>query len=279
MNFILQYRILEIFQCLWISLSSLLFIEQIPETQSLVIWFVSLFLATGSAFWLNDYYDFKSDLSNPRKVRHHSEKKLKLLAFTSLILSLILSVLISFQFLMYIAFIGIASALYSSPWLHLKSRLFFPVYLHFLLGILFFRNIDALATFEDTQSSFLMSFFWALILAVGSLGNEMVDEVSDKKSRIDTIAVRYPGLSFYLILGAEVLSLIVLSFLSLTLNMNFSFWSIVLLGSIFILGAVLRKLSQNPEKFRGFYRVIFIMIILIFCLERIKMLAGRMVYE
>ncbi len=268
MNFILRYRILEIFQCLWISLSSLLFVKEIPELRILVIWFSSLFLATGSAFWVNDYFDFQRDLSNPRKVRHTSEKNLSILAFTSLVLSLVIATFISIKFFIYIAFIGMASALYSTPWLHLKSRLFFPVYLHFLLGILFFRNIDAITAFEDTQSSFLMSFFWALILAVGSLGNEMVDENADKKSKIDTIAVRYPGLSFYLILGAEILSLVVLSYLAHTLNQKISFWTIILLGTIFVLGTVYRNLSKNPDKFRGFYRVIFITIISIFCLER-----------
>lgn len=268
MSFILRYRILEIFQCLWISLSSLLFVKEIPEIQTLVVWFSALFLATGSAFWLNDYFDFQSDLDNPRKIRHTSAEKLRILAMVSLFLSLALSFFISFKFFIYIAFIGIASALYSTPWLHLKSRLFFPVYLHFLLGILYFRNVDALTSFQDSQSSFLMSFFWALILAVGSLGNEMVDESADKKSQIDTIAVRFPGLSFYLILGAEILSLFVLSYLAHTLNQKFSFWTIVILGTVFVVGTVYRNLSKSPGKFRRFYRVTFITIISIFCLER-----------
>lgn len=279
MTFFLRYRILEIFQCLWISLSALLFVKEIPETKNLLIWFVSLFLATGSAFWLNDYFDFKRDQENPRKFRHTSEMNLRILALTSLILSLILSLFISVQFFAYISIIGLASALYSTPWLHLKSRLFFPVYVHFLLGILFFRNIDALVAFEDNQSAFLMSFFWALILAVGSLGNEMVDETADKTSRIDTIAVRYPGMSFYLILSAEVLSLFVLAYLSHNLNQKFSVQAIIVLGAIFVIGTVYRKLSQSPEKFRVFYRIVFITIILIFCIERVRTLVLRIQYE
>ncbi len=268
MTFILRYRILEIFQCLWISISSLLFVEQLPPPTQLIIWITSLFLATGSAFWLNDYFDFQSDLANPRKVLHTSEKKLKHLALVSLILSLIISLNISIRFFSCIAIIGLASALYSTPWIHLKSRLFFPAGLHFLLGILYFRNIESLATFSDRQSSLTLSIFWALILSVGSLGNELVDRKADALASLETVATKYQTASFWIIVIIEMIALVLLGLTSFLANQLVSTGTIVVLGFYFFICIIKNRQFLEPEKFRQFYRTVFITMILVFSSER-----------
>ncbi len=275
MTFILRYRILEIFQCLWISLSSLLFLETFPPIPKLIIWISSLFLATGSAFWLNDYFDFQSDLANPRKVRHTSEKKLKLLALISLILSLVLSLSISLRFFSYIAVIGIASALYSTPWLHLKSRLFFPAAIHFLLGIIYFRSIDSLSSFADTQTSLILSLFWALLLSVGSLGNELVDKNADAHASLETVATKYQKLSFWMIVGFETLALALLAFISFHEYQLVSAGTTVVLGIYFLICVLKNHLHFESEKFRKFYRTVFISMIIVFCSERVLMFWGN----
>ncbi len=274
MNLILRYRILEIFQCLWISLSSLLFVEAIPSFTKILIWITSLFLATGSAFWLNDYFDFQSDLSNPRKIQHTSEKKLKLLALASLILSLLLSLTLSLHFFSYIVIIGVASALYSMPKIHLKSRLFFPAVIHFLLGILYFRNIQALTPFAEGLSSITVSIFWALILSVGSLGNELVDKKADAQASLETVATKYQWASFWTIVIFETIAFVLLAWTSFHDNQLISLGTIVVLGFYFIICILKNPHTLAPEKFRQFYRTVFISMIIVFCTERALMIWG-----
>ncbi|MES2527986.1 MAG: UbiA family prenyltransferase [Bdellovibrionota bacterium] len=274
MTFILRYRILEIFQCLWISLSALLFVEAFPPIPKLLIWISSLFLATGSAFWLNDYFDFQSDLQNPRKVRHPSARNLKILAFASLGLSLVLAMTLSFRFFTTIAIISIASALYSSPWLHLKSRLFFPAGIHFLLGIVYFRSIESLAPFAHSETALVLSIFWALLLSVGSLGNELVDKKADAEASLETVATKYQTLSFWLIVSFEILALILLAYISFHENQFVSAGTIVVLGIYFISCIGKNHLTFESEKFRQFYRIVFIAMIIVFCSERALMFLG-----
>lgn len=267
LNLFSRYRFPEIIQIFGISFSLIFFLTDFPENKILFLWAASLFTAIASAFWLNDFFDFQDDQINPRKIRHESRTLLLILALGALTASLISGFFVSTGLFLTALTIGISSALYSVPFIRLKSRIFIPLILHFFMGVVFFQSAAHLGEFNWNNEVILMGIFWGLILSSGSLGNELVDHEVDKRMMIRTIANSYPlkAKMMIMIIQALALLILVLNMIHLGLSVSLLFSGLVGMTVIFL------QLKNTQEiqagQFRKLYRLIFAAIIVVFHLE------------
>lgn len=263
-KFFSLYRFPEIIQIFGISVSMLFFMTELPGIFTLILWSVSILSSISSAFWLNDYFDFQDDLHNPRKIRHESRRKLLIMSCVSLGISLVTGLIVSRGLFFTGIATGIISILYSTPFIRLKSRLFFPFILHFLMGIVFFQSAIHTWWINVDTEIVLMGIFWGLILSSGSLGNELVDHEVDKRMNIITIANAFPtrARTFMLIvLGASLVTLLT-NMILMELIFSVIFCVLISFSAIYFKGK-----SLDPGQFRRAYRIGFVSIIIVFHLE------------
>ena len=149
---------------------------------------------------INDFYDLKSDLINPRKGtifgEKHSDETTKYLqawGYVGLGLTLLAAYFIGLSVLVVVALLSILLFFYSSSNLHLKSV---PIVDAIVGGGLYFylTMVAGYFVFEGNQltvASILLPPFIlvALIGIVGQLMGTVLDEEPDRKSRINTAAV------------------------------------------------------------------------------------------
>lgn len=263
-NSFYRYRFPEIIQVFGISVSLFFFTLSLPAPSVFLLWSLSILAAIASAFWLNDYCDFEDDLNNPRKIRHHSKRALLVAATIALGVSLVSAIAISQGLFLTVVVTGIISVLYSVPLIRLKSRIFLPFTLHLLMGIIFFQSGAHAIEIHNSTEICLMAIFWGLILASGSLGNELVDQDVDRKMNIATIANTYPARARLFMITVLATSFVVLLANMILMELSFS-----LLVSIFFAAIVMfsKRTSLNASEFRKMYRIIFVTIIVIFHLE------------
>ena len=263
-SFFYRYRILEIIQVFGISVSLFFFTLNIPEMSEAVVWSAAMLSSIASAFWLNDYCDFTDDLHNPRKIRYYSRKRLLIFMVLAMVLSFTCSLFISMGLFYIVTVTALVSALYSLPRVRLKSRLYLPFLVHFFMGIIFFLSASQIVEVYFGRELLLMTFFWGLILASGSLGNELVDLEVDRRNQIATIANTFPARARLLMLFVLSLAFFILIINMILLELRYSLTCSVLVAVAF---SFFKGPSQEALRFRKLYRYFFVTIILIFHLE------------
>lgn len=262
------YRFPEIIQVFGICVSMLFFVNQVPDIMTGILWAVAMLASIASAFWLNDYFDFDDDKGNLRKDLHRTKKMVLVPAVGAFIGSMVCSALVSRGVFATAFLIAIASGLYSSPVLRLKSKIFFPFLIHFFMGIVFFQSAATITDFMWTTDAKLMGLFWALVLGTGSLGNELVDQSVDASSKIKTVANTYPSLIRKIIFGTLTFALVVLMADMVYLGLRISQLMSMGLGGLYLGLYVTKSKTMPPATFRKFYRIIFVVMILAFHAEK-----------
>lgn len=263
----LRYRLPEILQVFGICVSWLFFRPEDLDALALGLWALAMLSAIASAFWINDYFDFEDDRSNFRKAHAVSKHAVLVPGLLSLLLSLGLAPLVSVSLLRTVALVALASFLYSAPIFRLKSRIFAPVIVHFFMGVVFFQSASALTGLSWTGEEVLMAIFWGIILGTGSLGNELVDQAVDERTRIKTVANTYPGLIRKIILGFLGLAFLVFVLLMVIEGLAATLILSTIVAAVYGMQYLNKSSGWSQEDYRRHYRVAAVMIILSFHLE------------
>ena len=228
-------------------------------------------------FLINDWADINTDRADPNKVSRFlaaafvSRNEIVGLMIVLLVLSLFLfSQLGVTPFCLAIA-IAVASALYSLPQLHWKSKPILSSMLHLVGGAFHFLLGYSVASVIDRRVVAIAIFF-ALTFAAGHLIQELRDYQSDAHSDIRTNAVAFgPRRTFVTSLVLFTLAQALLCYLALrgtlprslaTLIVLFPFqlyWSLMTLSD----GLSYESICRLQARYRGIYAIIGLVMLVV----------------
>ena len=216
-----------------------------------------------SSFWLNDYVDYEADKLNPRKIQVPNRNVLLVFSVVAQVMSLIAASLLHTTLFYLILIMLFLSVLYSVPPMQLKKRIMLPFCIHFVMGCLYFMS----GAFHQPLTLSSPSIFWGLILATGSLINEIVDSKADQSSHIKTLANFYPLASWTLLFICHMSALGILAVSSYQQHLMVSAVCCNL-SLLFYLKLFKDRLKTSRESFRQSVRLLFITLIILFAVER-----------
>lgn len=240
------------------------------HTSQLVWAFIGILAYILSVYTLNSYADYQADKINPRLAHLSRIKKKTYLALAITGVAAFAGIFGSLNLLL----IPISLAAYLT-WifyyvLQYKGLPYIGTLIHFVAGILHF-HFGFCSLLYPTLESLLSSVFFALVLSAGHVNHEILDYAADMQASVNTTAVRIG-------LQKANRNLLVLFLLGFVYGM-FIFFFFYKAGSAFIVFPVASMISAGTgflffrkipaAKFKLFYRSVFALAGLIFCLHRV----------
>lgn len=199
---------------------------------------------------MNDFYDYKSDLHNPRKGTVFGEKHdnlmvkpLRLWGFAGLFISLVIALFVSYFAVLVIIILSVIPYLYSAFPLRLKSV---PIIDSLLGGALYFYLIAVAGYFifynQGLDLSKVIKPAFILVALVGLVGHLMgtvLDEESDRKDGTNTSAVFFGAVK---VISMCILVLLICLYLA---RFNWVFVSFLSALMVVCFLGYLKKLRHN----------------------------------
>ena len=264
-HFLINYRLLEMLQVSFIGLFGLAFIPTNFVFSNAVLIFSAIFLQIMSAFYLNDFCDWKND--GKMGAAPKLFLRLSILAGLS---SIAIASTISRTELMLLSTMNLISFLYSSPPFILKRVRPMPLVLHFIMGVLYFVSGTTAATghFNLSSSDTIWIFIWGSILASGSLSNELCDRESDLRAGIRTIGQSIPEKDERKIFLVYHLLLLISILLFAYSEERYLIVKLLLAATGFYLFLFLYNLKKTFRQYRASFQIFFAILILVILVEK-----------
>lgn len=268
MKWIRLLRPLEILQVWFIGVFACAVIGAPPTAPTATYLLVLLFHIAGTYF-LNDYFDWSDDRLNPRRTTFLERPVILCVSGAALmVVSSALAFSLNYEVGLIFLMLNLLGLNYSMPPLRLKARQPNPMLIHAICGAFYFATALQALLILPQLSHILYAIFWAIILASGSLYNEVLDHEPDKTSGIITLGQK---LSFPR--AKEAISLVhgialcvfILAVYSDRLMVSFFLGLLFLVFYLkFILGS---SAASTPESYRAIYRWLFAALTLVTCAE------------
>lgn len=260
-------RPLEILQVWYIGVFACIVVGATPSPEA-GLYLLTLLLHISGTYFLNDYFDWESDRANPRRRTFIKRPFILLISGSG---AMLLSSGLAFKMSVEVGtifiglnFLGLA---YSVPPLRLKARRPFPILVHAICGAFYFGTALLALKIVPQATDSLYAIFWAVVLASGSLFNEVLDARADQESGIQTLGQNIEFSRAKLILTiVHGCALVVFILAQMVEGFYFSLGAGILFFGLY-LKLVFSTASATPEQYRKVYRWIFALLTLVPCAE------------
>jgi len=249
-------RYYESLQVLVPVLWGIIFSKTILSTDSIII-ICSLLGHTFFSYSYNDYCDFEVDKLNNRKLKvgKFSKKYYRNLSifffgvsFIPLLFCQNISIISLVIFLQVLAFI------YSYYKEQIRQMTLLPQAIHLLCGISYFFIGANLGKVQNDQNTLILSLYFGLLYAFGSLNSELIDYKADKSVNALGILKKFSmSQIYYAIIALQFLSIFLVSYYLYQTN-NYSLVAFICFGFLVYLKNLDKK---NLLAFRRTYRLLF----------------------